>query len=234
MLNGNNNCKEDHGFMVVEYLYGELDDASRVRFESHLECCSACTDEFAAIADVRLGVLEWRQAELDPLATPEIRIPFAAPAQGPSGFIESICGIFAWPVFARATVGFAAVLIVAGVLYLSGIFNTGQVEIASNANIGDGTKIETHSSERADTAVATVETPPTVADRSDVAVKPDEKAVKLTPRRQQQQRSTVSESRNSGKPAANPAKAPRLNNFEEAEDTSLRLADLLAEIGGGK
>jgi hypothetical protein len=30
------------------------------------------------------------------------------------------------------------------------------------------------------------------------------------------------------------AKAPRLNNFDEYEDKTLRLADLLADIGGSE
>jgi hypothetical protein len=65
---------------IVSYMYRELAPAERTAFEDHLAKCPMCIDEFAEVADARFSVYEWRHVEFESLPTPEIVIPYNAPA----------------------------------------------------------------------------------------------------------------------------------------------------------
>ena len=51
----NNGKKQECGFAddIVGYIYDEIGQAERRKFESHLVGCMACTDEFAGISNAR-------------------------------------------------------------------------------------------------------------------------------------------------------------------------------------
>lgn len=72
----NNQLNSECGFAedLVSYLYGEIDSASKTKFEKHLDKCSTCDDELAAFGYVRSSILDWREDEFAKLETPEIKV----------------------------------------------------------------------------------------------------------------------------------------------------------------
>ena len=54
---------------LVSYLYGEIEKAQKIEFESHLEFCSQCAKELASFGDIRASVLTLRE-EFSLMKTP--------------------------------------------------------------------------------------------------------------------------------------------------------------------
>ena len=79
---------------LLAYLYDDLSSAGRDNFESHLEGCSACIDEFAELSHSRYSVYEWNRLEFAELSTPQIRIPYDLKA-GRTSWMGSLKSIFA-------------------------------------------------------------------------------------------------------------------------------------------
>ena len=221
------------GDEIVSYMYDELAGADRERFESHLIGCTACTDEFAEIANARYSVFDWRKREFAALETPAIVIPYDRPI----AHQDSV------PFGAFATFGemvrswrlaFAAVFIaVAGIsvftlVYLS---NPQQVTVSSVPAPKGPDVIENVADETKE--VATTKLPidaiKQVNYRSNTARPVKAHAVKSVVR---------THSVLAGATVADQAaksgvsKPPVLGNYEENEDKSLRLADLFdTEVG---
>ena len=249
MLDKLHNASSHHGLDLVAYMYGEMDDAARDRFESHLAACDECAVELGGYADARLGVIEWRRNDFEPLATPAIIIPDTQSvttlvAERPRrSWTDWIGSIAALPAMARAGIGLAAAALLIGILYFAlapGRLDNGGQSIATvpapsadqpvsfpelaipeQAAVGKEAEIGTPrmaSDDRPRTVVRSSERPQraalrqTPASRNYHRIGPLE-AVTLTP-----------SSRTS----------PRLNTFEEEEDTTLRLSDLFSQVGQRK
>jgi hypothetical protein len=50
-------------------------------FETHLNSCAACADEFAGFNMARTSIIEWRNEEFLSLQTPLIEIPYEKPRE---------------------------------------------------------------------------------------------------------------------------------------------------------
>jgi len=61
---------------IVSYMYDEMPNAGQLEFERHLAACEVCTDDFAAVSLARFETYDWKRVEFDPLATPQIVIPY--------------------------------------------------------------------------------------------------------------------------------------------------------------
>lgn len=219
----NKNCGS--GDSIVGYIYNELPSAERLAFEDHLLDCTACTDEFATIADSRYAVYEWQKLEFEPMPTPHFAIPYA---EKQASWFDSIKGIFATgPRLATAgafgllmvAVGLAAIFMSTGPTEM---ISTGTVQVTDtlpgpaaktvqNIPVGVPKPVEPDQGIETEFAGVTKSAPK-------VEQKPKRLTVRPKAPRPQNIGSEVQ------------AKAPRLNDFEDLSDDSLRLSDLVADI----
>jgi len=219
MRNGKDSCL--FGEELVSYIYDELPASERISFEEHLLNCSSCTSEFAELSMSRLGVYEWHRDEFVPLETPQFVIPYATPAPA-YAWMEAIRGLIFTPARLSFAGGALAILVVAiGLFYGSDSSTNGIVEnqpaappVVEMPALAVSKGVDEVSADKYIGSKALAEGRPTAITRS--------KAVKKTADRQLTARGGRS------------VKAPRLGTFEEVEDTSLRLVDLVADIDSFK
>ena len=221
---------------MVPYMYGELSSADVSVFESHLLDCAACTDEFAEISNARYEVYDWKKLAFDPLPTPEFEIPRAMqPAtSGEASWIDRLRAAFAkgWAVPAMA---FASIAVIAG---LSGMFL-----LRSDTDVAGVDKNEAPivSPERVQSPTPVANAPGSgavaVTNGGSANGEPVERRSQTPARRAEPKRAIRSvrpvqprtvETRATRTETPN---VPRLNGFDEDEDTSLRLAQLFEDVG---
>lgn len=82
MNSSNHNSSCDFSELLVSYLYDEINEKEKSRFESHVSNCSACADEVSAFGGIRLSVKNWREKEFAQLSTPVIELPFETAKAG--------------------------------------------------------------------------------------------------------------------------------------------------------
>ena len=235
-------CEEKFGPELLSYMYGELDGRRSADFESHLQHCDACAAELANVADARLGVIEWRREDFEPLATPVIVLPAieqmtAVEKRGIAAVIESIKNLPAW---ASAGMALAPAAVLFGVFYF-GYFNvpatrndvaTTATTPASAEKVLEPVATVNNGSEKTVVAVET-----NTRDHNAIAAKAQPVAVRrnTTPERIAAKHfvSQPAPVRTETASAVKTIKksAPRLSSFDEEDDKSLRLADLFAQIG---
>jgi hypothetical protein len=244
MRNVDQNLSNDHSFEFLSYIYGELDEAARDRFEEHLVRCDDCMFELAAYSDARLGVIEWRREDFDHLESPAIVIPWVSqneaaaqvePVGAISRFIEALSSL---PLFAQAGMGFAAAALAFGVFYFA-TYSPSQPtkEVATNksAETKPFVKPNDKPSNKVDTGTVAIkkeETSPheirTVASRPE-RIRRSVAAVRVNDRQPLLRRSETASTNK-----AVTKSAPTLSTVEEDKDNTLRLADLFAEIGSSE
>lgn len=215
---------------IVSYIYGEIDGTDRNGFETHIADCVTCTDDFAAISNARFSVFEWRKEEFDQLATPSFVIPELAKSAlvSESGWFAGLAALLS---FARSPMAAAAALLVClgvGLITLA-YFRSSESLIATNTDVKVPAIEETEKKLVADP-------PDTIAQPDDV-IKPTTASVpkKQTSSDKRVRTTEVKPSvNNSPRRLSSPqtARKPVLNDFNEETDTSLRLSDLLDEVGG--
>jgi len=218
---------------IVPYMYGELPAAESSVFESHLVDCCECTDEFAVISNARYEVYEWKKLEFDPLSTPRFVIPYAANEEAAATWTERLRAAFSksWAVPSLAFAMLAVVSMVTAVFLYS---DDGVNEVAGNSNreslsvtpeVTDAPKspdtfAARNEVEVEDRRVEPDARPVAAASRTRTESKRPIRNTRLAQRRQVEVKSTSAQNQ----------KAPRLNDFEEDEDTSVRLAQLVEDI----
>ncbi|MEO8041764.1 MAG: zf-HC2 domain-containing protein [Acidobacteriota bacterium] len=218
-------CKFSSG--IVPYMYGEMPGPESSSFESHLLDCSPCTDEFAMISSARYEVYEWKKLEFDPLATPQIEIVFEAePAAGVS-WLDKFRASFAqgWAIPSMAAAG----IFVAAIFAAAFIFSeNGSPDVA--ANFAKDVVVDEPGVQSAPKVTATDST--VSADASGDREREPRVIRPATPQRVSQKRvvTAVKSVDVKATSAQNERKAPTLNEFVEEEDTSVRLAELFADI----
>ena len=218
---------------AVLYLYGELPDAECALFESHLLDCTACTDEFAAMASARYEVYDWKKIEFDPIATPRFEIPFDEPVDAAS-WTDRIRYAFGrgWAIPGLAVAGLAVVSIFAlTFLLFSGETN----DVASSTGAVDNSTIGNVAA--VPVGIPSVQAP--VADGEVRDTRPPEEAgrdriapVVRSALRTTRNVNSTQPKRTVTKPESTRAvkvDVPRLNGFPDDEDTSLRLAELFED-----
>lgn len=225
---------------LLSYLYEEMSMAEATKFENHLPQCENCSFELSDFSVARSGIRDWKSDSFDRLQTPAVLIEYR-PSEN---VIESnrkakgswFAGLFEMFSFQSAIgVSAAAVLMIAAVagfimLRSDPSVNIDNTEVAAVET--DSTPLpESNKSTAATTASRTTTESSEVkkndgpVDSQGSTVKPTKvsgtnsqrpKVVKSEPVRSQRQQ----------KPKA----MPRLVEDDEEEDT-LRLSDLLEEIG---
>ena len=212
----------------VSYLYGEMIPSAQLAFEDHLSGCERCAAEFAELSLARLGVYEWHRDEFAVLATPRIVLPRDEVAK--LSWIETVRSLVSWPALATAAGVFGILAILSGAWFLA----------TESKDIVQGepsfSPIAVSSPPAREKALEKVlptgdPTVPGPANKLQQRNGPGPEVVKTgsgnngrtaRPR-------TAKIERNSVRPSA-PRPAPRLNDFEDEDDNTLRLGDLLAEV----
>ena len=221
---------------MVPYMYAELPAAESAIFETHLLDCTACTDEFASLSSARYEVYDWKKVEFDMIPTPSFVVPVAFESDPAMSWTEKIRAAFSasWAV---PSVAFAAVAIVSifAVIFIS---SSGEnIQIASNDDRSDIVAREQTVNQIPETSLA-----PVASKASDEALSknsapllasvppaapnaaPRKAAVRRTKAASRPNEFTQASVRNDQK------KIPRLNDFAENEDTSLRLAEMFDDL----
>ena len=210
---------------IVPYMYGELSVSGTTAFESHLVECSECTDEFAVISNARYEVYDWKKLAFDPIATPVFEIPYEA-AEPAVSWVDKLRAAFgqSWAV---PSVAFAG-LIVASVIGAVFMFSGDDQLVVQNDNKNSGGTTAVNSPRR--------DVLPVVSNPSETKpdqVKSDPVPAQISSPRQIEAKriKAVKASRTEEKPtSARNQKAPRLNEFTDEEDDSLRLAELFEDV----
>lgn len=216
---------------IVPYMYGELRSVEASAFESHLLACSGCADEFAAVSASRYEVYEWKKLEFEPLETPIFEIPLT-PAVVKVSLVERLRGAFVtgW----TPAIGFAAALLVALTAWFT---------LSSESNPPTFTAGNTPADE-VEIPPAPAPSPPAVVGeeetvRSDESSRPSQPIRKAAAPTVYQPRPLIREAKRVNPRPVQPARAttasqnptlPRLNDFAEDEDKSLRLAELFDDV----
>ena len=241
IMSNSNGYECDRGGDILSYMYNEGSTADRQAFELHLVDCTACTDEFAEVSLARYSVFEWQKEEFAHLPTPEFTIPFQARSTAGAGIFASILDLVAvsrWPAMAAAVLVLGVGIGLTAIAMLTG--DSGQVAVTPN-EIGVTASVQTGTSqvaapvsnpaEQIETAEADTVNPLQPRIRNMKAVntpRPRPNAEIAAKRSDQTNRKIDAASKDRD---AAMASAPVLSNFEDTEDSSLRLADLLE--GGG-
>jgi hypothetical protein len=235
MIN-NNDHKSCIPENIVAYIYSEMAQAEIPAFEKHLAECSPCAEEFAAISDARLSVFEWHRDEFVPLATPVFEIPYKVPEKlsEPVPEVGVFAGMFGNVRWLATAGAFAAVAVAIGLGYFF---------------LNPGPRDENLASKQVNEAVVSENEPvisKNTAVNPDTPPEPVTKFRSITPKRQVTATQVVARSRrpatksvlvaanqkrrDTHSKVANRNHLPTLDNFEDTEDDSLRLADLLADV----
>lgn len=137
MDSNNHNSSCNFSDLLVSYLYGEIGEQEKLRFESHVSGCKACADEIFAFGGVRSSVLSWRETEFAKLPTPVIVLPavetaektanlstaetnVAAAASRATRWLASLRELFSLnPKWTGAATACAALAICAGLFYIA-------------------------------------------------------------------------------------------------------------------
>lgn len=189
MLDNNNQNDSTCAFaeQIVSYLYGEVNAKEKTVFETHLNSCVACSDEFADFNSVHSSVIEWRNEEFLSLETPSIEIPYEKPrglynAENDSkvsrDWFAELRRVFSLSPALTASASFAVVVICLGIIFfaekssnnvdVAGINNKNTEQLiyspkAGNENFNNDA-LNAGSQETSDIASSGKETKPLIAD----------------------------------------------------------------------
>ncbi len=220
------------GEELVSYIYGEFPVNDRTAFEDHLLSCGECIEEFAAVSESRLGVYEWHRDEFLTLETPYFEIPFrrsVAVSEQSLGWFDALRRLFTPARLAVAGGAFATFAVVFGTIFIVSTptdqfiadANTTVAPVNLSNNIKETVIPPVNSSEQTESKESFIN---------------EFKAEKTSTKRRRSSRlvqakaTTINSVRQNQVQEARSATMPRLGTFDEAEDTSLRLADLVANI----
>lgn len=221
---------------VIAYIYDELSPGDRDEFDSHLIDCSDCIEELAAVSLSHYSVHEWRTIEFEPLATPVFEIPQSY------SIADRIRAVFASARWLTATSAVAATVILAfvGIYLLSDQNAADEFAAVANDNRKPAVKITPGSNttiDRRDVVTPATANPEPIIDpakrvtnggteieRGEPAVQP--KAVKANVPANVPRKDNSRQNQNRSVPDSN----PRLNDFDDEEDDTLRLGDIFDDI----
>lgn len=213
---------------LAAYIYDELDEVRQPAFEDHLAGCDACSAELAELSLARLGVYEWHRDEFVGLETPRIIVPYETAAA--TSWFHAVLAWFPSPSrVAPIGAAFAALTIIAAGFWL---MQKGGGEVVRNNEAVPDVLAASSAPSVAKTPLPELPSQERIGTEREVtsgkpeAVKAVEtKPAKLPPRRQEKARAVQATER-----PARPVSAPRLNDFDDDDDNTLRLGDLLAEV----
>jgi hypothetical protein len=237
---------------IVSYLYGEINTQEKGIFEAHLNSCQKCADEFAGFSVVHSSVIQWRNEEFLSLETPLIEIPYENtrkiynlennPTISRSWFAE-FRRLFTHSLALTTSASLALVIICIGIIFFSAKYSNnvelvdknkydekeiisppfvkeilpGDKSIATVANNGDSNRQKDSVSRDF---------------RKGSIIKAEASSKNYAKNSNQTGNVRIIKATNTGNKTtafAKAGKTPRLNDVEEEEDKSLRLAELLGD-----
>ncbi|HMJ09704.1 MAG TPA: zf-HC2 domain-containing protein [Pyrinomonadaceae bacterium] len=225
---------------LAGYLYGEIKPDEKQRVDSHLAGCNECAMEIASVSAAKFAVEDWRRQEFTGLKTPSITIETN---------VTSSSQVWSWAAlrsnfqFSLPIAGVAAALIIVGfsLLVRIGAPNVGisAGETAANDVSVPNSLPQLPVQETTSNLLITNDFDDPAKD--DLPADVTSTSVKDSKRRMAPERPSIGRLRFAGarRPVVRPSeisvakqksKAPRLNNFDEKDDETLRLEDLFAEI----
>jgi hypothetical protein len=260
MNSNNHNSSCNFSDSLISYLYDEIGEKEKSRFESHVSNCSACADEISAFGGVRASVQNWRETEFYKLPTPVIALPSepekatiltTGTTVASRSWLAGLRELFSLsPAWTGAGVACAALAICAGLFYVAvSSLQSDRSDVAAEAN---------KNASVASLPSPTVQTTTTASNagtndgQTFEAPKPEISKDKKQNRSKSapvSERAVVNENTsvkavkanvtpkpavNKEKPLPNVKKAPKQTDIEfttrEEEDKSLRLSDLFDEV----
>ncbi len=254
----NNNHKSCHfAEQTVSYLYGESAASEKTEFESHLKTCSTCADELESFGFVRSAVLDWRNEDFAKMQAPAFDIPAIesensfSPATNPTESRSWFGGFGKIFSFNPALAAFAVLVVCFGAALFAFKFPGGGGEIAGNkndANLAHAASPTVEAALKSETMNSTNEdfkkSLPSVVKAADsrrqaarerqiVSIKPAVKVSDSSPKINAGSSARNLKDGNDSIKKPAPVKkqlVPNLNDAEDEEDKTIRLADLFDEI----
>lgn len=248
MLEKNSNC--NYAEQIVSFLYGEIDDAGKRHFETHLQNCSSCAEELSDFSAVRSSVSEWRAAEFENLSTPVFILPGKTAETASSSWLRSIRGFFAFHTVGLSAAAMTAILVTLGLFWFfynpslsNEIAENRSVQVTFGASAANPTESQTaQSAETLEKDVAEISKNPAEAGNFK-SILPDKKTVPVKNSVQKSSNETPVLKIKKSTPAIKSEKnvekshpkAVKNNSLpalavDEYEDNSLRLSDILEEV----
>lgn len=242
-----NNSICDFDGDIAGHMYDEIGDAENLRVVNHLAVCPACFEEVAAIGGVRSSIDHWKASEFATLATPNFALNLdlqSTDNHSPRWLSFWRNSNFRVPAFA----GLAALLIVGSIFVLrftapftdiTADMNpqkSGEVGPGSNVGLADANIRSASPPPAQEEQIATVSSPPSKRDSSPTAITSRRQtALASSNRRKRKDSANQDETIRppDGAIARRKQSVPSLNEFEEQEDKTLRLGDILADIDAG-
>ncbi len=254
MLDNNNHNNSVCAFaeQSVSYLYGEAGDQEKTVFETHLKSCRNCADEFAAFGAVHSSVIEWRNEEFMSLETPLIEIPYKNAWEiynldnnsiASRAWIEELRRFFTQSPVLTASASFALIVFCIAIVFFA-------AKSSNNDKIADGNNKIVEQEFASPIVKENLPDGKSIA-ASSVGVDNDRQIISepkvsqkgLIVKAAVAARNSIKDSNQTGSARiiktvntasktatfARAGKVPRLNDVEEEEDKSLRLAELLGD-----
>lgn len=237
-----NECDQTEN--LIAYIYGELDSTVRSSFEKHIVECRHCGLESSELSFASGMIKQWKGSDVDTLNAPitdlDRIINYPEPVSVPNmGWFEGIVEKFRLPRIATVGFSFGSLIISTVILaiFIISYENTAEISkidvpVASNITINDR-PIDKGSSDPQSK-------PNSLSDDSGIilpvqkitdtkidqkSIKPI-KAVKVNGPR----KNNITVIETSTPNLATTEKAPRLTQYEEFSDDSLRLSDLMDDF----
>jgi hypothetical protein len=251
MSENNKNLTCEFAEELVLYLYKEMNGAKKTRFENHLARCPLCTEELAEFSMARSAVQDWRIEEFLPLIPPTIEIPYQIQSKQVENdpvsrsWFDSVRALFTLsPAWTTAATAFAALVVCVGLLLTMSdslpedkdvrVQQTKPTNIKtspspttgnenSNPNSSNSKDSDQNQGKSPEPTSAKTEPPAPIKTASGQTLP----KTNNTNIKKQVQPKTVN---NNTQLKQTNRKAPRLVDDED-EDNTLRLSDLLEEIG---
>lgn len=247
MNNNNHNHQPcDSGETLVAYLYGEASAAESEKFKAHLVECGQCAAEVAGLGMVRSAVAEWRQEEFAPMSAPAIEMPVRSDAviltreaviltdESPT-WLEGLRAFFT-PRMTLAAAGFAALIICAALTLAVLNSQTGEENLTAKNASPENDKPQAVKPAANDPAPGGEE----VAKKGSDTVKGTGEKIVTTESAHKPEREYVTPvvKLSNNAPGPKPKNLPKVKQqkteslpgvYEDAQDDSLRLADLFTE-----
>ena len=258
MLNNNHNHSScAFAEQLISYLYDESDAREKSGFETHLKSCPTCADELAGFGFVRAAVLDWQTEEFSKLPTPAFDVSADKSKESFStvvvstenrSWLDGFRQVFSFNPL-RAAAAFGILIICFGILWLALNSSKGD-EIAENGSDKNSVQsdvsptVEIIKNPEGKSVIkddekslpsSDVSNPPQGIkrqrqdSRNDSAVKVSSGVPKINPDNFAR---IPKESNESAKktPSVRKKQIPNLNDAEDEEDETIRLADLFDEL----
>lgn len=214
----------------VAYLYGEMAMHESDSFETHLASCDVCVDEMAAVSVSHLSVYEWNRDVFAALETPPIAIPYTVEPAILNGvgdrysLLDRVRAFLFSPAFAG---GFAMLLIALAVIAIVRFDGTNSDQQFANLEPPQIESMPSGPLAIPSVSVNTATAPEMVATES--STRPTvRRAGAATASRTVEARSTRT------RPTASRTSEVSISlpDRRETDDDSLRLSQMLDELGG--